>query len=106
MSTQHKEAVMETTQSTQGTRGKSRFVQLFTRYPVAIGFLLMFALTWPLDLGLAAQSRGLLPFYIPPVLGLFVGYGFVAASLIMTGIGSGKAGMAGLLRGLLIWRVG
>jgi membrane protease YdiL (CAAX protease family) len=97
---------METTQSTQGTRGKSRFVQLFTRYPVAIGFLLMFTLTWPLDLGLAAQSRGLLPFYIPPVLGLFVGYGFVAASLIMTGIGSGKAGITGLLRRLLIWRVG
>jgi hypothetical protein len=28
----------------------------------------MFALIWPLELGLAAQSRGLLPFQIPPVL--------------------------------------
>ena len=97
---------METTQANQGTRGRSRLAQLCTRYPVAIGFILMFALTWPLDLGLAAQSRGLLPFYIPPVLGLFVGYGFVAASLIMSGIVGGKAGIAALLRRLLIWRVG
>src|SRR5215207_7170944 len=106
MGTQHKEFVMETTQSTQGTRGKSRLAQLFTRYPVVIGFILMFALTWPLDLGLAAQSRGLLPLHIPPILGLFVGYGFVAASLMMSGIVSGKAGITALLRRLLIWRVG
>jgi uncharacterized protein len=39
-------------------------------------------------------------------LGLFVGYGFVAAALIMTGIVSGKAGIAALLRRILIWRVG
>jgi uncharacterized protein len=106
MGMQHKEFVMETTRSNQGTRGTSRLAQLFTRYPVAIGFILMFALTWPLDLGLAAQSRGLLPFHIPPILGLFVGYGFVAAALMMTGIVSGKAGIAALLRRLLIWRVG
>jgi uncharacterized protein len=97
---------METTQSNQGTRGKSRLAQLFARYPVVIGFILMFALTWPLDLGLAAQSRGLLPFYIPPVLGLFVGYGFVSAAVMMTSIIKGKAGIAALLRRLLIWHVG
>jgi membrane protease YdiL (CAAX protease family) len=97
---------METTRSNQSTHGASRLAQLFTRYPVAIGFLLMFALTWPLDLGLAAQSRGLLPFHIPPILGLFVGYGFVATSLIMTGVASGRAGIVALLRRLLIWRVG
>jgi len=97
---------METTRSHQSAHEASRLAQLFTRYPIAVGFILMFALTWPLDLGLAAQSRGLLPFHIPPILGLFVGYGFVAASLIMTGIVSGKAGIAALLRRLLIWRVG
>jgi membrane protease YdiL (CAAX protease family) len=84
----------------------ARLSQLFTRYPVVVGFILMFALTWPLDLALAAQSHGLLPFYIPPVLGLFVGYGFVTAALIMTGVINGKAGIAALLRRILMWRVG
>ena len=79
---------------------------LFTRYPVSTGFVLMFALTWPLELGLAVQSHELLPFQIPPVLGLFVGFGFVAAALIASGLVEGKAGIIGLLRRLLIWRVG
>jgi uncharacterized protein len=102
----YEEADMETTRSNQGPQGTSRLAQLFTRYPIVVGFILMFVLTWPLDLGLAAQSRGLLPFHIPPILGLFVGYGFVAASLMMSGIVSGKAGITALLRRLLIWRVG
>ena len=66
----------------------------------------MFALTWPLELGLAAQSHGFLPFHLPPILGLFVGYGFVAAALIASGLVDGKAGIIALLKRLLIWRVG
>ena len=81
-------------------------VTVFSRYPVATGFILMFALTWPLELGLAAQSRGLLPFQIPPVLAPFVGLGFVAAAIIMSALVDGTAGVAALLRRLLIWRVG
>ena len=34
----------------------------------------MFAFTWPLELILAAQSRGWLPFHFPSFLGLFVGF--------------------------------
>ena len=79
---------------------------VFSRYPVAVGFILMFALTWPLELGLAAQSRGLLPFQIPPVLAPFVGLGFVAAAIIMSALVDGTTGVAALLRRLLIWRVG
>jgi membrane protease YdiL (CAAX protease family) len=66
----------------------------------------MFVLTWPLELGLAAQSHELLPFRIPPILGLFVGFGFIAAALIASGLVDGKAGIIVLLRRLLIWRVG
>ncbi|MEX0852172.1 MAG: CPBP family intramembrane glutamic endopeptidase [Bauldia sp.] len=66
----------------------------------------MFVLTWPLELGLAAQSHGLLSFYFPPVIELFVGYGFVAAAIIMSGLVDGWAGIVGLLKRLLIWRVG
>ncbi len=79
---------------------------VLSRYPVATGFILMFALTWPLELGMAAQSRGLLPFQIPPVLAPFVGLGFVAAAVVMSALVDGAAGVVGLLRRLLIWRVG
>lgn len=79
---------------------------LFKRYPVTMGFILMFALTWPLELGLAAQSHGLLPFNFPPVLELFVGYGFVAAAIIASALADGKAGIVALFKRLLIWRVG
>ena len=79
---------------------------VFSRYPVAAGFIMMFALTWPIEVGLAAQSRGLLPFQIPPVLALFVGFGFVAAAVIMSALVDGAAGIVALLRRLLIWRVG
>ena len=79
---------------------------LFKHYPVTMGFILMFALTWPLELGLAAQSHGLLPFHFPPVLELFVGYGFVAAAIIASALADGKAGIVALFKRLLVWRVG
>ncbi len=74
-------------------------------YPLTAGLLLMFALTWPIDLGVAADSRGWLPFQIPFVVPLLVGYGFVVASLVVTAIVDGKAGIRALLRRFLIWRV-
>jgi CAAX protease family protein len=80
--------------------------EFLKRHSLIVGFALMFALTWPLDLGLAAQSRGLLPFRIPQIVGLFVGYGLVVATLIMTGLILGKDGILALLRRFLIWRVG
>jgi hypothetical protein len=40
------------------------------------------------------------------ILPLFVGYGFVAASLVMTGVLDGRAGVRRLLRQFLIWRFG
>jgi membrane protease YdiL (CAAX protease family) len=60
------------------------------RHSLVIGIVLMFALTWPLYSG----------------LGLFVGYGLALASLIMTGLTLGRAGVRALLRRFLIWRVG
>jgi membrane protease YdiL (CAAX protease family) len=85
----------------------SQLLGLLKRYPVLAGFILMFACTWPIDLWAAANSHGLLlSLPIPPILPLFVGYGFVVASLIMTGIISGWAGIRALLRQFLVWRVG
>lgn len=76
------------------------------RYPVSAGFVLMFAFTWPIDLWAAADSHGWTSVSIPPILPLLVGYGFVAASLAMTGVVDGRAGIRSLLGRFLIWRIG
>ena len=78
------------------------------RYPVSIGFgsALMFALAWPIDLWAAADSRGWTAASPPPVLVVLVGYGFVVAALLATGLVEGRAGIRALLRRFLIWRVG
>lgn len=73
---------------------------------MVVGLVLIFALTWPLELSLAAQSHGLLPFHIPDSIGLFAGYGVVLASLISTGLTLGRSGVQALLRQFLVWRVG
>jgi membrane protease YdiL (CAAX protease family) len=64
--------------------------EFLRRHSLVIGIVLMFALTWP--------------FY--SALGLFVGYGLALASLVMTGLTLGRAGVGALLRRFLIWRVG
>lgn len=72
------------------------------RHSLVIGIILMFTLTWPIDLA----NSGVLPFQVSPVLAIFVGYGLVFASLMMTGLTLGKEGVAALLKRFLIWRAG
>jgi len=99
---------MDQASSVQGSKVQS--VQMrsnfLKRYDLLIGVVLMFVLTWPIDLALAAESRGMLPFNVPFPIAMSVGYGFVAAALIMTGLTKGKSGILALLRRFLIWRVG
>lgn len=72
------------------------------RHSLVIGILLMFALTWPIDLA----NSGALPFQVPFIVYIFLGYGFGVAALLMTGLTLGKAGVLALLKRFLIWRVG
>jgi uncharacterized protein len=76
------------------------------RYPVSTGLALMFAFTWPIDLWAAADSRDWTTWSPPPVLVVLVGYGFVVAALVATGLVDGRAGIRALLRRFLVWRVG
>ena len=71
------------------------------RHALVVGIVLMFALTWPIDL----TYLGLLPFKVPFILYIFLGWGFGVASLIMTALTLGKAGVIALLKRFLIWRV-
>jgi membrane protease YdiL (CAAX protease family) len=79
---------------------------LFRRFPVTAGLVLMFALTWPVDLWAAADSHGWTWWRLPPVVPVLVGYGFVVASLVATGVVEGRSGIRALLRRFLVWRVG
>ena len=72
------------------------------RNSLVLGIVLMFLLTWPIDLA----SSGLLPFKIPFLVYLFLGWGFVFASVIMTALTLGKEGVISLLKRYLQWRVG
>jgi uncharacterized protein len=80
-------------------------IGIVRRYPVLAGFVMMFLFTWPVDLWAAAASHGwaVAP---PPILPLLVGYGFVVAAILLTGIVDGRDGVRTLLRRFLIWRVG
>src|SRR6185295_2586477 len=84
----------------------SAFARLLRQYPLTGFFLLAYALTWPYMIVDALGSHGLLPFRLPVLLWIPMGYGPTFAALIVTGAISGKAGIRMLLRRLLIWRVG
>jgi membrane protease YdiL (CAAX protease family) len=76
----------------------SNFVK---RHALAIGIALMFLLTWPIDLA----NSGVMPFQVPFAVYLLLGYGFVIAAIVMTGLTQGKDGVIVLLKRFLIWRV-
>jgi len=80
----------------------STFRGFLRRYALVLGLVLMFAFTWPIDLAWA----GLLPLAVPFPLYLFLGWGFIAAALLMTGLTLGRSGVIALLKRYLIWRVG
>lgn len=74
---------------------------VFNRHSLVIGIVLMFALTWPIDLA----NAGLMPFQVPFPVYILLGWGFILAALIMTGLTMGRGAVIALLKRYLIWRV-
>jgi uncharacterized protein len=89
--------------SPSAPRPLALFVQ---RHTLPVFFVLVFVLTWPLEILDALGSHGVLPFR-PSILFqlLFVAYMPVAA-LIVTALTSGRVGVLALVKKLLVWRVG
>ncbi|MGE5248930.1 MAG: CPBP family intramembrane glutamic endopeptidase [Bacteroidota bacterium] len=71
------------------------------RHSLVCGILLMFLLTWPIDL----SNSGLLPFKFPFIVYIFLGWGFIFAALIMTGLTLGRQAVIALLGRYIQWRV-
>jgi membrane protease YdiL (CAAX protease family) len=80
----------------------NNFTSFLKRHSLIIGILLMFALTWPIDLA----NSGILPVQFPFIVYVFLGWGFIFASVIMTGLTLGKDGVVALLRRYAQWRIG
>jgi len=75
--------------------------KFFKRHSLVIGIFLMFLYTWTLDL----SHSGVLPFKIPFVVGLTVGWGFIFVSLFMTWLTLGKEAVKTLFKRYFLWRV-
>jgi membrane protease YdiL (CAAX protease family) len=75
---------------------------ILTRHSLVIGIIMMFLLTWPIDLA----NAGLMPFQVPFAVYILLGWGFIFAALIMTGLTLGRVAVIRLLKRYLIWRVG
>jgi CAAX protease family protein len=71
------------------------------RHALVIGIILMFLFTWPIDL----SNSGLMPFKVPFIVYLFLGWGFIAAAVLMTWLTLGSAAVGQLLQRYVKWRV-
>ncbi len=72
------------------------------RHSLPIGVILMYACTWPIHL----SAAGVLRVQFPAFMYLLPGWGFIVASIFMTGLVLGPSGVGSLLRRYLMWRVG
>jgi len=71
------------------------------RYSLAIGIILMFIYTWTIDL----SNSGVLPFKVPFVVALTLGWGFIFVSLMMSWLTLGRDEMVKLFTRFFLWRV-
>lgn len=72
------------------------------RHSLIMGLVLMFLYTWTIDL----SNSGVLPFKVPFVVAITLGWGFIFVSLLMTWLTLGKEEMAKLFKRFFLWRVG
>jgi len=79
----------------------SGFTLFLKRHSLVCGIILMFLLTWPVDLA----NSGVLPVQLPFAVYLFLGWGFILASLVMTRITLGKSALIALIKQYLIWNL-
>lgn len=79
---------------------------LIQKYPLPVFFLLAIGSTWIFMITDALGSRGIIPFRLPLVLMIVMGYMPTLAAVIVVGKTEGKEAIRALLRKLLITRVG
>lgn len=71
------------------------------RHSLVIGIILMFLYTWTVDL----SNSGILPFRVPFVVAITVGWGFIFVALLMTWLTLGKDETVKLFKRFFLWQV-
>ncbi len=79
---------------------------MLKQHPVMAYFILAYALSWAIELPLAASAQGWLRLPVPPALHYLASFGPMLSALIVTAATEGSQGVRQLLAGLLKWRVG
>jgi len=75
--------------------------EFIKHHSLALGLILMFVVTWSIELAYS----GFLIFSVPYGLYLVLGWGFVFAAILITILVQGRSGLIELLKRYLIWRV-
>ncbi len=76
------------------------------RHPLVAYFLLAYAITWAIEIPLAASARGLVNVDFPPMMHFLAAFGPMLAAFIVTTVTAGSAGVRELVGRMLRWRVG
>jgi membrane protease YdiL (CAAX protease family) len=77
-----------------------------TRRHLTVFFVLAFVLTWLLLVPQALSAHGVLSLELPDAVFIVVGYMPALAAVLVARACGGRAAVGGLLRRLLVWRVG
>jgi membrane protease YdiL (CAAX protease family) len=85
---------------------KNALAILLKQHPVMAYFILAYAISWAIELPLAAAAHGWLHAPVPPALHYLASFGPMLSALSVTAATEGSDGIRQLLAGLLKWRVG
>ncbi len=69
-------------------------------------FILAYAISWAIEIPLAASAQGLLRVPVPLALHYLASFGPMISALVLTAVIAGKQGIRELFAGLLKWQVG
>jgi membrane protease YdiL (CAAX protease family) len=78
---------------------------LLKRNPLLSMYLIMFFLAWSIMIPQALYSQGVLSAPLPEILEILTGWAPAMAAILVSAALAGRAGISGLMRRFLIWRV-
>lgn len=85
---------------------KNTHIIMLKQHSVMAYFALAYALSWAIEIPLAASAHGWLHTPVPPALHYLASFGPMLSALIVTAATEGRQGIRQLLASLLKWRVG
>jgi len=85
---------------------KNSLNNFLKQHSIVSYFILAYAISWAIEIPLAASTQGLLRVPVPLALHYLASFGPMISALILTAVIDGKKGIRELLTGLLKWRVG